>query len=668
MSTPSARSMSPARRAGPVGASAPDARLRPLPFDGVVLSPTGRLGAWQTVNAGATVPHCIAKVHESGAVENFARLVAKTGAPHRGLAFADSDVHKTIEAAAWAAASTPLGAEADFVRSTANLLARVQEPDGYLNSWVQDADNGRRWADLPDGHELYCAGHLIQAGVAVKRALGEDTLLQVARRFADLLQREFGQGGRDAVCGHPEIEMALVELFRETDHEPYLALARRFIDLRGHGLLGVGKARARFYQDHAPVREATEATGHAVRQLYLACGATDVYLETGDALLLRAMEQLWDDVYDRRAYITGGLGSRHRDESFGDAYELPSDRAYAETCAAIAAFMWNWRLLLATGRARYADAMEVTLYNAIAAGVSEDGTSFSYANPLQLRPGHQGTAEESQSERREWYACACCPPNIARLIASIHHYLTTSDADGLQIHLPSRMTVSAAGHEWTLALAVETDYPSAGSIRLRVLNGEGVATLAVRLPSWAVDVTVLVNGEITDATTDNGYLRLRRPWATGSTIDLRLQMPVRLMRAHPHVDALRWCGAVMRGPLVYCIESIGVPNGRVDDLRLDPSRLPVPIEGGHPARPPVLRGSARLAPATRVPLYEAVGDQAPAERLEEAEFSATPYADWGNRGSAAMRVWLPLDLPRPTASSPVRRHLRPRITPWRLSR
>jgi DUF1680 family protein len=347
------------------------------------------------------------------------------------MVFQDSDIYKTLEAAAWELGRAENTEFREFLETTAALLAQAQDEDGYLNSWFQGVKPEQRWQDLRSGHEMYCAGHLIQAAVAAARVAGHTRLLHVARSFADLLVRRFGEGGQAAVCGHPEIETSLVELSRLTGEPAYRQLASRMIEQRGHGLLGDSVFGRNYYQDHLPVREAVEATGHAVRQLYLAAGVTDLYLEEGDASLLRAMETLWRDAFDKKTYLTGGHGSRHRAESFGDAYELPPDRAYAETCAAIASFQWNWRLLLATGQGRYADEMERALYNAIAVAVAHDGRRFFYSNPLQLRPGHDGSTEDAPSERLAWYACACCPPNLARVVASLHDYVATQDADGI---------------------------------------------------------------------------------------------------------------------------------------------------------------------------------------------------------------------------------------------
>ena len=406
------------------------ARLRPLDPSGVELHRDGLLGGWQALNRAATIDHCIERLEASGNLDNLRRLREPGSGEFRGLWFADSDIYKVLEAVGWETGRAGDGGWSGWVDDTVALLREVQDEDGYLNSWIQGVHPEQRWQNLQESHELYCAGHLIQAAVAVARGAGRDDLLDVARRFADLAVRRFGaEGGEPGLDGHPEIETALVELSRLTGDARYLALATAMVERRGRGLLGHHHFGPQYLQDHAPVREATEPVGHAVRQLYLAAGVTDVYLENGDASLLDAMEQLWQRTYAEKTYVTGAHGSRHRDEAFGDPYELPPDRAYGETCAAIASFNWNWRLLLATGDGRYAEAMERALYNAIAVSTALDGRHFSYSNPLHLRDGHDGADEDAPSERLPWFRCACCPPNLARLIGSLHHHVATRDGE-----------------------------------------------------------------------------------------------------------------------------------------------------------------------------------------------------------------------------------------------
>jgi len=617
------------------------ASLRPLPLDAVRLDRAGQLGGWQHLNRAVTLPHCIAHVEERGNLDNLRRLVGRADGGFRGLVFADSDVYKTLEAAGW---ELHRGAEPvleEFVTTTTGLLADAQDADGYLNSWYQGDHPDRKLSEFHWGHEMYCAGHLVQAAVAVARSTGREDLLAVATRFADLLVQRFGEGAQDAVDGHPEIETALVELYRLTGEAAYLRLAARFVELRGRGLLGDDRFGANYFQDHAPVREATEATGHAVRQLYLAAGVTDVYLEQGDATLLSAMECLWDDMYSRKTYVTGAHGSRHRDEAFGDPYELPPDRAYAETCAAIASFQWNWRMLLATGRGRYADEMERVLYNAIASGTSLAGDRFFYSNPLQLRTGHDGGDEDMPDQRLEWYRCACCPPNLARLVASLNGYVATSGGSGLALHLLTAGEVAAELPGGPAALSISTAYPWEETVSI-VVTSEHEWTLALRIPAWCRDARLTVAGEPVPAAPDaDGYVRVRRAWRPGTDVSLTLPMPARELVAHPRVDAVRGCVAWARGPVVYCIEQHDQPAGvALEDVRVASGGPPQAVfDPGIAGVPVALVGHGSAVRAGDGELY-AEGAAADAD-AEPVEVTAIPYFRWANRGPCPMRVWIP---------------------------
>jgi uncharacterized protein len=558
-----------ARVAGPVALSdAHRAAVRPLALHAVALAPEGQLGAWQELNREATIPHCIANVHSSGVLDNLRRIVGRSDAPFRGFWFADTDLYKTLEAIGWDRARPDGSDHGAFLDEAIELLESCQEDDGCLDSWIQVDRPDERWQDLTEAHEMYCAGHLIQAAVAVARGTGRDDLLRIARRCADLLVRQFGDGGVEGYDGHPEIETALVELHRETGEESYLRLAARFLDLRGKGLLGEGRFGRSYFQDHVPVRQATEVTGHSVRQLYLLAGVVDVYLHTGDADLLAAAERLWEDAFERKTYVTGAHGSRHRDEAYGDPYELPPDRAYAETCAAIASLHFNWRMLLATGAGRYAEEVERALYNAIACSTALDGRHF-YSNPLQLRAGHDGSREDAPSERLSWYACACCPPNLARLVASLHHYVATCNDRGVRVHLPTaaRLMVPVPGARDDATVAITTDYPWDRRIVVDVDSPDAEWELSLRIPAWCEEPSLTVAGEPAPVAAQDGYARIARRWNGRTRIELNLPMPVRAVAAHPRVDAVRGSVALARGPLVYCLEQQDqAPGVHVDDV------------------------------------------------------------------------------------------------------
>ena len=633
-----------ATSAGPL-APRVDGALRPLDRLAVRLDPTGLLGAWQQTNGVATIPHCIDELDRAGSLGNLRLMATRAvgGSTHQGNWFSDSDIYKTLEAAAWEVGRTGAPELAGFITEMTQLLAQVQDPDGYINSSVQGS-GAARWADLARDHEMYCAGHLIQAGIADWRARGRTDLLDAGRRFADLLYREFGPDGREGICGHPEIETALVELYRTTGEEQHLALARRMIELRGHGSLGSGRFGLQYYQDHRPVRENTRITGHAVRALYLAAGATDVAVETGDGELLSTMEALWSDMVATKAYVTGGLGSRYNDEAFGEAYELPPDRAYCETCAAVASIQWSWRLLVATGHARYADLIERTLYNAMAAGVSVDGQAYFYQNPLQVRTG-------AAIRRTPWHGCACCPPNVARLLASITSYLATTDSEGVQIHQYTTGTIGTELDQGdTVALAVQTGYPWHGRVSVRVTQTPDQPwTLSLRLPGWATAAVLRQpDGTSTAVADDRGYLTIRRVWHPDDEVVLDLELAPRVTEPHPSVDAVRGCVAVQRGPLVYCVEGVDLPDDVVmEHVRIDPD-APVTDEW----RADLFGGATVLhaSGGVHVPVdwdrgthrdrAHPPGDATP-ESIENIQLNLVPYHLWANREPGAMRVWLP---------------------------
>jgi uncharacterized protein len=591
----------------------------------------GFLAERQRTNRERTLPHGFDQLRHSGALGNL-RLAAGGDGRYQALTdtsgatfpFLDSDVYKWLEAVGWElgrAADPGLAAAADQAIA---LVAAAQRPDGYLNSYVQVVRGGTPHTDLAWGHEFYCVAHLIQAAVAWHRALGDDRLLEIAVRAADRIDREFGPTGRDGVDGHPGIEMALVELTRVTGDPRYLALAARMLDLRGKGLLGPGRFGAAYWQDHQPVRDALTVAGHAVRQLYLDCGAVDVAVELGDESLLAAVERRWHDLVRTRTYLTGGMGSRHRDESFGDPFELPPDRAYAETCAAIASVLLGWRLLLATGEAGYADAVERAVYNGVLSGISLTGTRFFYVNPLQRRT-HHAYEPPGHGERAPWYPCACCPPNLMRLLSSWEQYVATSDDSGIQLHQYATSEVQAGVAGGTARLSVHTGYPWDGRVTVRVVEAPGRPwTLSLRVPRWCRSAVLTGPGGTGPRAAGAGTAELTRRWKAGDRVVMELDMPVRVTEPDPRVDAVRGCVAVERGPLVYCLESADLPpETELEELRWDPSREPAAVP-----RPDL--GD------------DVVGITVPvAGRQPGLSAGAIPYFAWANRGAGAMRVWIP---------------------------
>lgn len=645
--------------------------MRPTSRASALLRPDARTtitgGFWaerRRLNAHVVLPQGVALLESAGNLHNLALAAGTaTGSYCGDFPFLDSDVTKWLEAACWQRADTAdtadpadtadteaAGLTTDIERLTA-LLADAQEDSGYLNSWFQVVRPGHRFRDLRWGHELYCAGHLIQASIAQCRSTGETGLLEIAVRFADHIDATFGPGKPiDGICGHAEIETALVELYRETRERRYLDLARYFVDRHGYGLLNEGDRHGvppgpGYCQDRVPLREARTVEGHAVRQLYLLAGATDVATETGDADLHSAVVRLWDAMTATKTHITGGLGARHDGESFGDPFELPGDRPYCETCAAVASVQWSWRLALLTGRARYSDLVERTLYNGLLSGMSLDGRRWLYVNPLQVRDGHTDEGTDQTLRRTRWFGCACCPPNVMRLLAALPAYCASTDDTGLQIH--QYITGSVAGRPavGSIRLDLVTEYPADGRIEMTVSETpqHQAWTLSLRLPLWSRTWTVLVDGEPVPVDAEDGWVRVRRSWRPGQRIVLELETKARLTEADPRVDAVRGSVAVERGPLVYCLEQVDHPGGGLDDVVIDTT---VPLRST--PRPDLLGGVVTVEAAGRRGSPTA-GSWWPYTRRGEAAsyeqrpvpLTAVPYYAWANREAGSMRVWVP---------------------------
>ena len=638
--------MATRRTAGPVDVTkSPAATLTTLDAQAVTIED----GLWarrQTMNHETALQHGYRMLEASGNIENLRIAAGRSTARYQGPLFMDSDVYKWLEAAGWELGRAP----DEWLRSTSeaiiDLVAAAQGADGYINSFYTVAEPGKRWTDFAHGHELYCAGHLIQAAVAFRRATGDDRLLTVAQRFADYLHSLFGPGRQVAMPGHPEIEMALVELYRESGERRHLDLAAFFLEQRGRGWLGSGRYGSASFQDRIPLRDATSVEGHAVRALYLAAGATDVYLETGEDALRRALDRQWSDMTARKLYITGGVGGRHLSEAFGQPYELPNDLAYSETCGAIASVMWSWRMLLATGESRYGDLVERTLHNAVLSGVSLSGDRYFYVNPLASN-GEPEYLSRGGCLRREWHVVACCPPNVMRQLATFGHYVATRDGSGLQIHqyAPARITADL-GAGPTMSVRMETAYPWEGRVRLSVEQAPTTArTLSFRVPAWCSAAAARVNGKPTTPGS-NGYLRIDRAWQRGDVVELDLPMEPRLVEAHPWIESTRGCVAIERGPLVYCLEQTDHPDAKIEDLEIDTT---APLEStwtsGRLEGVTVVRASGWAVDTAswKDRLYRPLARGASAPR-RRTTLTAIPYYAWANRGPGAMRVWIPRNL------------------------
>ncbi|MFC9694897.1 glycoside hydrolase family 127 protein [Kribbella sp. NPDC056951] len=595
----------------------------------------GLLHAWQRRNRAATIPHAIRELRAAGNLDNLRRLADPAVGPYRGrYPFLDTDLYKTLEGLAYEAGrdDVPAGTR-EFYDEVVGLLEQAQADDGYLNSYFQDPDQPKQpWSDLAWGHELYNLGHLVQAAVAAKRQLGDDRLLIVARRFADLVVGKFGPEGEPGIDGHPEVEMALVELYRETGQQNYLSTAELFVERRGRGNLVRTIFPGEYFQDHVPFRELPSVIGHAVRMAYLAAGATDIHLETGDPTMLAALERLWDDMVATKLYLTGGLGSRHSDEAIGDRYELPSERAYTETCAAIALMQWAWRMYLATDKASYLDVYETVLYNAYAVGLSADGTAFFYDNPLQRRPDHeQRSGAESGGEplRRAWFGCPCCPPNIIRWMSELQDHIVTADENTLTIGMYADARISTG--EFTVT--VGTDYPWDGEIAVTVVDAPATEqAIVLRIPSWAQDARL--DGE----PVPSGWATVRRTFTAGEVVKLSLPMAPRAHGSHPYLDATRGAIAVARGPLVYCVEQQDSATP-VDDLLLSVTAVQAATARRQDDHV-VLDLTAAAAPVPPRELYPVLTGRAEESVGSPVPVTFVPYFLWGNREALAMRVWL----------------------------
>ena len=605
------------------------------------------------------------RLEETGRIDNFRVAAGDREGEFQGKYYNDSDVYKWVEATAHYLCTEEDAGLATRLEDVVDAILGAQEADGYLNTYFTLVEPDRKWTNLHGMHELYCAGHLIEAALAHHEATGSRRLLDAACRFADLIAGRFGPDGRTGIPGHEEIELALVALYRRTNESSYLELARYFIDARGqtpspfaaeldrpeelagdpYGYLDAdGTYDGTYLQDHTPVRDQTTVEGHAVRATYLYAGMTDVLAATGDTSLLDPLRTLWRNMTTRRMYVTGGIGSSHEGERFTADFDLPNERAYAETCAAIGNVLWNHRLLGLTGEARYADVMERALYNGVLAGISLDGDRFFYANPLEVNGDHHALDELASDrftvERRPWYSTACCPPNVARLFTALgsYAYLTRSEPPtvAVALYLDSTLETTVAGH--ALGLDQSTRYPWAGEIEIEITVDRPTAfTLQLRDPGWCERAAVAVNGAATEADRDEGFLGISRTWRDGDTVVLSLSVEPRLLAAHPAVRENVGRVAIQRGPLVYCIE--GVDHDR-------PLYQYATRSGTFTAehRPEVLDGVTVLTGEAAVPardgwdeeLYRSIEETMD----EQRPLTAIPYYAWANREPEEMRVWI----------------------------
>lgn len=562
-------------------------------------------------HVSATLPVCIDQIeNQTGRIRNFENA-AKGEGEHSGIFFDDSDVYKALEGMAYSLINNPdpeLEKKAD---EWIDKFAAAQQPDGYINTFYTLTELDKRWTNM-DKHEMYCAGHMIEAGVAYYQATGKRKLLDVCIRMTDHMMSQFGPGKRHWVPGHEEIELALVKLYQTTQEQKYLDFAYWLLEERGHGhgtMGDEGKWDPVYYQDIVPVRQLTDISGHAVRCMYLYCGMADVAALKNDTGYIAAMDRLWDDVVHRNMYITGGIGSSRDNEGFTEDYDLPNLDAYCETCASVGMVLWNQRMNQLTGDSKYIDILERSLYNGALAGISLGGDRFFYVNPLESKGDHH---------RQEWYGCACCPSQLSRFLPSIGNYIYASSDDALWVNLYIGNTGQIRIGETDILLTQETDYPWDGSVKLTISTSQPLEKeIRLRIPNWCKTYDLSINGKRINVSEEKGYAVIK-DWKSQDVIALDMDMPVEIVAADPHVKENFGKRAIQRGPLVYCMEEIDNPE-YFDQIQLSPSTT--------------------FQTAFVSDILNGIKTIKTNGRAQSATF--IPYYAWDNRKAGKMRVWIP---------------------------
>ena len=627
-------------------AMSPYAKLRNVPVHAVTIE----AGFWsprRETNVTASIPSMGKLLEVNGRMDNFRRLTGKSTAPQRGPVYSDSDIYKWIEAAGFALQSDERPELRAVVDKDIRDIVAAQQADGYLNTYyvLEHAAQRMEPKTQQHGHELYNIGHLLQGAIAYYRATGDRRLLDAGLRFVnEFLWPNFGPGAdkKPLFSGHPEMELALIELYRLTGDKRHLELA---------GYLLTGDSRIQFKPENyvyhfcgIPFTSRTHLEGHAVRAMYACCGATDYYLETGDQAYWKTLNTLWKDLVSAQMYVTGGVGARSDGEAFGDPYELPNARAYGESCAAIGNMMWNWRMLAATREAKYADVIERALYNGINSGMSLNGTLYCYRNPLAFDPS------SGDKIRNEWYDTTCCPPNLERTLASLPGYFYSTSHEGLYVHLYDNSSLDWHLENGTgLKIRQRTNYPWDGNAEVAVAPAEPAEfTLFLRIPGWTDTAKVAVNGKAAAGATAGQYLAIRRRWSNGDTATLQFDMAPQVLEANAEVVENNGRVAVQRGPLVYCMEQIDQSEGvALKDVALSAGKdsssgfeetFEKDLLGGvlvlrHP-------GTVYEESAHRSSLY--FSHNAPPRKSRPVRLTFIPYYAWANRAQTPMQVWTPM--------------------------
>jgi len=621
-----------------------DYHITPVPFSRVHVDDdfwTPRLETNRTV----TIPYAFEKCEETDRLSNFEKSAGVLPGGHKGTHFNDSDVYKIMEGAAYSLQVHPDRLTRLYLEQLIRIMAAAQWEDGYLFTFysIPEKQPDRRWTNIQWIHEQYCMGHMYEAAVAHYQFTGDKTFLDVAVKNADLICRVFNADNRTDPPGHQEIEIGLCKLYRATGDEKYLDQAKFFLDQRGRqgrrGPSGKGGLYGTYGQDHIPVVEQQEAVGHSVRAAYLYTGMADVAALTGNMKYIKAIDTIWEDVVTTKLYVTGGIGAAGGHEGFGGPYELPNMTAYCETCASIANILWNHRMFLMHGDAKYVDVLERTMYNAALSGISMEGDRFFYPNVLE---------SIGQHARSPWFGCACCPSNVARFVPSVPGFAYAQKGNDLYVNLFAGGNVVLETADNKVTLSQDTDYPWRGDVKVTVEpEKEAEFVICVRIPGWARnqpvpsdlytfahtlpdEVVLQVNGKPVPLEIQKGYARIERTWKQGDTIELRLPMPVRRVVSHPNVKPNRGKVALQRGPVVYCLE--GPDNeGMVLDLV-----IPEDAQLATRFRPDLLGGVVTISGHARTAKRTLDGRIVPDS---PRPFTAIPYYAWAHRGQTHMTVW-----------------------------
>ncbi len=579
----------------------------PVDFSRVAINDafwTPKLDTVASVSLDACINQC---EKHTARIDNFEVAAGLKQGVFKGIFYDDSDVYKMIEGVAYSLVNNPNAELEARVDRIIDVIAAAQQPDGYLMTYYIINGLDKRWTDMTM-HEMYCAGHLIEAAIAYRNATGKDKLLKTAVRFADHIDATFGEGKRVWVPGHQEIELALVKLYRVTGQKRYLTLAHWLLEQRGHDHVKWPIQSKGYFMDEYPVRDLKYISGHAVRDMYMFTGMADVAAATGSDEYLGAMNRLWDDVVGTRMYLTGGIGSSRFNEGFTEQYDLPNEDAYCETCASIGMVLWNQRLNMFKGDARYADIMERCIYNGVLSGISLSGDRFFYVNPLESKGGHH---------RRPWYGTACCPSNLSRFLPSVGSYIYAVSDNALWVNMFVSSSTEVDMACGKVRIEQTTHYPWSGDVNIRITpQRKGDFALKIRIPGWCRNYSYSVDGCNLSTEVKDGYLVIEKTWKKDETVAVSFDMPVEVVQADPRVKADVGKRAVMRGPIVYCLEQ--VDNPQIDDAVLGPdTEFSTCFEES-------LLGGVQTIEARR------------GERV----FKFIPYHVWDNREAGKMKVWV----------------------------